>query len=521
MRRAYFLLSYVSVGGDMRRVISFIFLLVLSPGILADYSWQVGLSHYTNSPLSTCKSYRSGPTYKDFYITPAFIPESTVSVSCSYKEKHWLYDSWEEKTITINRDGDFCDQGKTYSPDTGSCVLSIGADGSTCEEESVEPPRVVQGGSCINLGAATKSTKCKYYATGGTSSTTPRVYWLYEGKGDFSEQLVGKDASGCETKVENPDLQKDCKYTPEMIFPPQPGAGEGGSDLPGYTQPGTYKCKFSATLTGNVSPDGNSAEPTDKICTDPGSPRCALLELPKEVETKPCTYTTNADGSQVCASSTKETKPGSTQCGYVGSTWTCAQDLPKAVGKDLTIATKVTTEALSDGKTKITKKDTLYETVCKGTPAACSTKSSVSTTTTVKNGSGQTESISGSCTGPHCADSNTNPDGNGDGFGDCTGDDCGEGEGGAGVKHPELGDVPGFGEALTTFENSVANSPIPSTLKGFRAPTGGQCPQGTAEVFFGELEFSAHCQLIEEQEPLIKLISKLVWAFMALMVFLG
>ncbi|CAN7479165.1 hypothetical protein LJR232_003134 [Aquipseudomonas alcaligenes] len=504
----------------MKRSLLVVFVFFYSSLASADnYYWyySYNASVRFSSAVDACK-YAVG-TNPAFQYSSANILSSGSSV---YAECYAnLGSSGPMLYTTVQRLGDGCAPDHTYNSQTGECTIPSQPDGIVCTDDSVPPPRVYQSGVCVNLGSATKETKCKYYATGGTANTTPRVYWLYEGKGDFSQQLTGKDASGCETKVENPDLQKDCKYTPEMKYPAQPGAGEGGSDLPGYTQPGTYKCKFSATLTGNVSPEGGSAEPTDKICTEPGSPRCALQELPKEVETKPCTYTTAADGSQVCASSTKESKPGSTSCGYVGSTWTCKDDLPNAVGKGLTIATKVTTETTSDGKSKITKTDTLYDTTCKGTPAACSTKSSVSTTTTVKNGSGQTESVSGSCTGPHCADSNTNPDGDGDGFGDCTGDDCSDGEGGAGVKHPELGDVPGFGEALTTFESSVANSPIPSTLKGFRAPTGGQCPQGTAEVFFGELEFSAHCQLIEEQEPLIKLISKLVWAFMALMVFLG
>ncbi|SEE09098.1 hypothetical protein [Pseudomonas anguilliseptica] len=420
--------------------------------------------------------------------------------------------------LYIYRYGDQCaDPNSTYDILLGKCVSPVDPDGSVCFDESVAPPRVIQGGVCVSLNTALPQTQCKYYAgTGGV-----RRFWMYETPGGPPQAEAMQNKDGCEVSTaEGFKPEADCKY-----FPPTPAVPyfSEGVLVPGVSQPGTYKCKASTVLTGNYTPPatGSGQKPSDTICADPGSPACTLKELEKKKEQKPCTYTTDSQGNQVCVSSKFEASEGKTKCGFVGSEFKCSEALNKAVGEGISIATKVDTKPQPDGKTKITKTDVQTATSCKG--SACTTKTTTTTTTTIKDGNGTTESVSGTCTGDNCPDKNGNPDGDGDGFGDCTGDDCGEGEGGgADIPFPELEEVPSFAESTTTFFDTVDNSPIPSKLRQLQAPSGGACPTFTGQTeLLGPVTYDGHCAVIAGNEDLITLIAKTLWALAAVWIFFG
>ncbi len=390
------------------------------------------------------------------------------------------------------RSGDGCASGTTYNAATGACDAPVSPDGTVCTDASVPPPRVYQGGQCITLNTANTATQCKYFATGQGSQN--KVVWVVEGEGNPRDPQLGKDSTGCETSAVANDFEKDCVYQPSVQVPAQPGAGEGGSDLPGYTSQAGWKCKMTSTLTGNVAPNSNGIKPSDHICADPGSPACTLAELPKETEQKPCVYKSNAAGELTCTSSWIQRTPGKEKCGYVGSEWKCAEDLPKAVGDGLFIATNIKTESVAGGKTKTTKTDKLTETSCKA-HETCTSKSSTSTTITIKDGQGQTESVTGSCTGSHCPDKNANPDGDGDGFGDCTGDDCGEGAGeGGGAQDWYTPGEDTYSSVFAEYADRISGLPVIDKAGDFLSfnPTGA-CPGGSYTIWVFTIQLDQWC----------------------------
>lgn len=392
----------------------------------------------------------------------------------------------------VFRNGSGCTAPKTYNSTTGECVAPVQPDGTVCTDESVPPPRVYQAGQCITLSTASQATQCKYFATG--SLPQQRKVWIVEGEGDPRDVQIGKDDSGCEISSTVQDLEKDCVYKPAVQVPPSPGAGENGEDLPGYTSQARWRCTVSSTLTGNVAPNTNGIKPSDKICGDPGSPACLLEDLPKDTEQKPCIYKTNAAGEQICTSSWIQQTPGKEKCGYVNAVWKCAEDLPKAVGEGLFISTNVKTENTPDGKTKTTKTDKLTETTCKA-HETCTSKTSTSTTVTIKDGQGQTESTSGSCTGPHCADQNTNPDADGDGFGDCVGDDCGDGAGeGGGAQDWYTPTEDTYASVFADFKDRVAALPVLDKVENFLSLNpSGTCPGGSYVVWEFTIQADQWC----------------------------
>ena len=416
---------------------------------------------------------------------------------------------------SVYRYGNGCPVDSVYNTTTGSCD-SAALDGSVCSDESVPPPRVNQGGVCVSLNSSLPQTQCKYYAgTGGV-----RQFWMYETSGGPPKAEVMQNKDGCEVSTaEGFKPESDCKY-----FPPTPAVPyfSEGVLVPGVSQPGAYKCKASTVLTGNYTPPatGSGQKPSDTICADPGSPACTLKDLEKKKEQKPCTYTTDSQGNQVCVSSKFEASEGKTKCGFVGSEFKCSEDLNKAVGEGISIATKVETKPQPDGKTKVTKTDVQTATSCKG--IICTTKTTTTTTTTIKDGTGVTESVSGTCTGDNCPDKNGNPDGDGDGFGDCTGDDCGEVSGQA-LQTPELQDVDGYQETTQKFYGRAKSSPLLSAVSDINAPTAGVAPNFQSDPIQAlggaRADFGIIGQLVPNID-FLALVMKAVWCFIAVVVFL-
>jgi len=142
-------------------------------------------------------------------------------------------------------------------------------------------------------------------------------------------------------------------------------------------------------------------------------------------------------------------------------------------------------------------------------------------TTTIKDGTGNTESASGTCSGPHCPDKNTNPDGDGDGFGDCTGTDCGDEEGAAvaGPATPELEEQDTYAETTQKFINRAKAAPLVSGISGISMPAGGSCNIGAAQTWFGSIDFSSFCELAPQILAGLRYLFLAIWAWAAIRLF--
>lgn len=272
---------------------------------------------------------------------------------------------------------------------------------------------------------------------------------------------------------------------------------------------GAYFCQGTAWF------DGQSCASSGTPGVDSSS-SAQYPEPEQTTDTKPCNYTTNADGTQSCTSSNGTEKEGQI-CGTISATGEkiCVDRPPSKQGLD--IATTVKTETDANGNKTTTKTDTATTTKCTDVKVCTS---STTTVTTVIKGDGTATST---CKGANCPDKSTNPDGNGDGFGDCVSGDCGEGQGddAGGLGLPELEDVPGFGESTQQFVDRVSGSRIANAMGNVRAP-GGACPifQGEAG-FLGHLTIDGHCSVIAGNESLIRLAAKTVWALLACWILLG
>lgn len=490
----------------------FLVLSFLSSGAsAADYTWRYGsgASIYL-TPLAACEA-EIAKFSNLRYVSLTKVSDSQFT--CSFKH----YAKPDVLTGPVFRDGVSCPAGSVYNSLIGVCEVPDPTQGELCADQTgipaVNPSIKNAAGECVRYLDADLATSCKflgkYSAANQTVSVAGVITPADSTAPDATPNVVPPGGfnhpSGCEVSI----ASSKCSY--------QPGRREGDRIIRGG---GT--CQLDVSYTGNVAatipPDNGQAHKED-VCLD--AAKCNL-PLPKNLnDSKPCNYATGSDGSQSCTSEKFTGKEGQTQCGMANGVFKCSDDMHKAVGNGLSIATKVKTETTADGKTKITKTDVLTETKCKGVfTKDCTTGVTTSTTTTVKDGTGQTESATGTCTGPQCPDKNTNPDGDGDGFGDCTGDDCGD-EGGEGPTTPEFDEVPSYGETVATFYDRVSDSPVADAAYGLHAPGGGECYAPSTETYLGTFTMDGHCQLVGEQISLIKLIAKTLWALAAFWIFIG
>ncbi|HSX90711.1 MAG TPA: hypothetical protein VLG17_22270, partial [Pseudomonas sp.] len=272
----------------------------------------------------------------------------------------------------------------------------------------------------------------------------------------------------------------------------------------GNIKTGTYKCRGTMYYTGaqcTTSPAPDVDETTDTSRPEPESYN----------DQTPCNYTAGPTGSLVCTSSSSEGKEGQ-NCGTVNGVQTCIDTKPTHNG--IEISTKVETTTNPDGSTTTTKTDTANSTKCTGF-GQCTTSSGTTTTTTTKNGSGETTSVTGSCTGALCPDKNTNPDGDGDGFGDCVGDDCGDGGGGS-VEAPELEEQPSYGDSLQAYFDDIQGAPIVAAVTAISLPAGGSCPTYSATIeYIGNVSTSTACDLASNLLAPLHYLFLAIWAFVA------
>lgn len=390
------------------------------------------------------------------------------------------------------RQGDSCPSDTAYNSTSGSCVST------TCVQdwsggEKVWSPSQVQ---CVKYPNLQGAEACAYAAGKGWS----RAMTINSNSSSGPEQYVDP-ASQCVANVDASTA--DC-------------ASRVNSD-----GEGTYRCKVTGTYNGQFNPDGTNSPdgfcPTGDCQDVPEVPEVPTPTPSEFNDTEPCIYGSDGQGGLTCTSSSKNEKEGSAQCGTVNGVYSCISKAPQYNG--IEIVSNVKTETNPDGSTKTTKTDTATSKTCKDI-GSCSSSTTTTTTVTNKNGAGETTSVSGSCTGPQCPDKNTNPDGDGDGFGDCVDDDCGGGSGGT-PGDVELDEVPSFGEATDTFYSRVISSPIPEALGDIKAPVGGDCPTYGTTTYYGEVDYSSHCELIEDKRSLIELIAKTLWALLAVYILLG
>ena len=149
------------------------------------------------------------------------------------------------------------------------------------------------------------------------------------------------------------------------------------------------------------------------------------------------------------------------------------------------------------------------------------------------NGNGTGDGDGSGGTGGNGNGSGTGGTGDGDGEGQ-QGSPSGEGvenctDGGCGFgdlrKDPFDGEVRTFSASMEAFYDGISSSPISSSIKNIRFPTGGTCPVGSTNIDFGfgsfNIEFSEHCNFWQQISPIISAAFLALWAVVAVRVFLS
>ena len=497
----------------MLRYISVLLLLSFSQFSFAGITWTIEGVQYNSSALSTCQIYVSQKVSTIYIIKFTSVQSLSSPYSCNYSRTKISTGAFYDNQSALMVKSGSCDSGLFYDPATGSCAAPILPDGQWCEPPTspgAGKVHIISNGRCVAPSDATLANQCKAYAKAPDSDKSVVTTYRYP-ESDNEEYRTPKKAAskiGCELQLLE-DLScvtkpayVDCK----TIMP----------DGSCYSSPKLVQCKTKAVLTGNVAPDPFGTPSGSKCSGD----ECTL-EPPEEIkEEKPCTYVYDAEGRKSCDSWTFTGKEGAEQCGTVGGVFSCKNDLPKATGKGLSISTNISEEPQPDGGKKITKTDTAKQVTCVGTKA-CTTKVTVNKTVVIKGADGSTQSTTGTCTGSSCA-SGQNPDGNGDGFGDCTGDSCSKDEEGSfvlGPKTPELEKKDTYAETTQKFINRAKAAPLVSGLSGISMPSGGSCSIGSAQTWFGSIDFSSFCQLAPQVLAGLRYLFLAIWAWAAIRLF--
>ncbi|WP_152992758.1 hypothetical protein [Pseudomonas aeruginosa] len=244
---------------------------------------------------------------------------------------------------------------------------------------------------------------------------------------------------------------------------------------------GQYFCRGTAVFSGDKcdSSAGGGVGPSDT--SDYPDPQTTT-------KTDPCNYTTAADGTKTCTSTTTNDKEGQS-CGTVNGQLICVNKKPNSDKTTVDTTIKQTTNPSNDKTT--TKTDTATTTVCTGIKD-CKTTSTTTTTTTVTGANGENKGTTTECKGDRCPDKNTNPDGDGDGFGDCVLQDCSEGGGGAGDWYQPGDDT--YGSVLKSFSEQLQGVPVVSGIKNYLTwNPNGACPRYSVNAWVFNMQFDQWC----------------------------
>lgn len=498
----WFGLCCYGAWGLVMRFTFYIFLLSFSNFVFSsDYYWTVPyVSGTFQTPLLACSAYsnfRSVPGVKTYEIYDTGTVSSRI---CRVLSNGSLY--WSE---TVSRSGTECPSGSIYNNSSGSCDIPYGDDGTWCvppSNPSAGKQFIISNGQCVAPTDAALKDQCKAYSKSPDSGAAVVTSWKWPA--NDSEELrnpqKAANAMGCEIQL----LQDiSCITRPPSIDP-----------ITGYANEKTLKCKTNSVLTGNVANDPKGT-PAGSQCE---GDECTI-EPPAELkEQKPCTYVYDAEGRKTCSSWVFTGKEGAEQCGTVGGVFSCKNDLPKAVGKGLSIGTVIDEKPNPDGSKTTTKTDTAKQTVCLAN--ACTTTTTINKTTSIHGADGSLQSTTGTCTGALCA-SGGKGDADGDGLGDCKGTDCGEEEGGSSAPPamPELEKEDTYGETTSKFITRIKSAPLVAGISAIALPQGGTCSIGSAQTWFGSIDFSAFCQLAPQILASLRYLFIAIWAWAAIRLF--
>lgn len=431
----------------------FLFLIYSGASLAVDYVWE---SNYDSSRYST-PSEGCNVTYPLFSHGEliSLVKNSIYQYDCTYR--YWggggteANPNWQTKTTRFQRIGDACPAGTTYNAATGVC----------------DPPE----NPCEALaGTSRPFTK---------SGNAPDGYMFISG--GWSAPTQSGCFDGCLAST------ADQKCTVRTLL-----AG------------GAYLCRGTAWFTGAQCGADGAGGPDLEPSETPDYPDPEII-----TKTDPCIYTTQADGTQTCTSIDTEDREGQ-NCGTVNGKPICVDKPPTR--DEVNIDTSVKPQTNADGSTTTTKIDTATSTRCTAIDKCTTTVTTVKTTTTA-DGAGNTTGSTTSCSGPSCADDNTNPDGNGDGLGDCVGGECGEGEGGGGDWYTPGEDT--YQSVIEAFVDRVAAAPVLSGVSNFLAfNPSGSCPTYNVDVWVFHVRLDQWCT-VSMPWDLIKAVILGCCAFMA------
>lgn len=503
----------------IRRYVIFLSLIFSPLSFSADYYWS---NPFSPSPtfstaLDACKSsdgkiYSTPGSRLEYFNMTSVGTAANPKYNCYYN----AYNSngslaYSNKYIGYTaRSGTGCTLPTLYDPVTQSCFTPAASDGEWCSAPgNTTKTFIMSGGVCVAPTDATLANQCKAYSKSPDSGAAVVTTWKYptNSSEDLRNPQKAANALGCEIQLLE-DIS--CK-----TIPPQVDCSFINADGSCHTSEKTMKCRTKSVLTGNVAPDPFGT-PAGSLCT---GDECEITPPADLKESKPCTYVYDAEGRKSCTSWAFTGKEGAEQCGTVGTTFSCKNDLPKAVGKGLSIATEIEEETLGDGTKKTTKTDTAKQVSCVG-QNACTTTTTTNKTVSIHGADGSLQSTTGTCTGALCA-GGTSPDGDGDGLGDCTGTDCGDEEGApiAGPATPELEEQDTYAETTQKFINRAKSSPLVSGISGISMPAGGTCSIGAAQTWFGSIDFSSFCQIAPQILAGLRYLFLAIWAWAAIRLF--
>lgn len=494
------------------RYLSFLLLCFFSAfSYSSDYFWSWPSSANYSSLSAACNawgtsySHPSGFKTRFFGITNKTPPLAPISAYCQWE----IYDPSDGRglgyhAVWVTLGGDSCTKPAVFNPSEGSCVLPLLSDGEWCSApgQTTTKTFIMSNGACVAPTDAALKDQCKAYSKSPDSGAAVVTSWKWPANDSEELRNPQKAANkiGCEIQL----LQDiSCKTFPPSVDP-----------LTGYASEKTLKCKTNSVLTGNVAPDPKGT-PAGSQCQ---GDECTI-EPPAELkEQKPCTYVYDAEGRKTCSSWAFTGKEGAEQCGTVGGVFSCKNDLPKATGKGLSIGTVIDEKPNPDGSKTTTKTDTAKQTVCLAN--ACTTTTTINKTTSIHGADGSLQSTTGTCTGALCA-SGGKGDADGDGLGDCKGTDCGEEEGGSSAPPamPELEKEDTYGETTSKFITRIKSAPLVAGISAIALPQGGSCSIGSAQTWFGSIDFSVFCQLAPQILASLRYLFIAIWAWAAIRLF--
>jgi hypothetical protein len=479
-----------------------------------DYYWVYdGDSAQYPSITTACNAWVASrpvsPGWTKSYV--GYYPSSQTAGQC--REIQTYSDDINTSALWwIHRGGTTCSEDATYNPTLGSCELPscpLGQSRNTLGICSAETCPVIND-SVDNIYSPTNQ-KCELVFN------LPLAEFCQYNKGKTSGKHISTVSSN------SPDGPKG--FTEEftscgMTVTSAKCTSKIDPD-PFSLAKGSYTCQVSGVFTGEYLPDntkipdgycptGNCIEP-EPLPPEPPVPVPANTH-----DEKPCVYTT-VGSTKECTSSKVKSKEGTAQCGTLNGTWICSTSLPSHNGIEIVTKEEMTIEGTG---TKITKTDTANVTTCKNI-GDCKTTQTVTTTTKVLNGQGETTSVTGTCIGANCPDKNGNPDGDGDGLGDCVGEDCFGDEGGPPFSGPELDEVDSYQETTEKFYDAVESTPLISGLNEIAAPSGSCWTPTLDTVILGTVVIDGHCQVLSGNLDLIRLLARTLWALAAVFLFFG